>query len=93
MPRRVVAWWWRGPGPLARLAAWAVVVAVFTGGLWRVESVVHQQSVDRHDRCVEGRRDIRSAIIGVVDRLGDPTPTERRQLVDVLEDELPASAC
>lgn len=85
--------WRRINGPGWRLAGWVIVTAVFAGGMWRVENTVHALADERHDRCVHGRQDTRSAIIRVVDELGTPTPAQRRKLVEVLEDELPSSAC
>lgn len=53
-----MGWWRRSSTPRRRLTAWVVVVAMFAGGLWRVES-----SARRANEAVRADRETRAEVL------------------------------
>lgn len=77
-------WRWGSARP------WLLVLLVMVAGqvgAWRAVDA------ERHDRCVNSRRDIQSAILRVADELTDISAPEREKLQAVLADELPTDGC
>lgn len=102
-----MGWWRRRRWDRWRWLILAGVVALAAVGVWRVESTARRAEsaaaeakaatarieVTRVQRCVDGREDIRAAIVRVVDEFTDLPPARLDELAEVVRDEIPAAAC